>query len=105
MDPNPAWLGYSVGRWDDDTLVVETVGFNDRTWLDDSGHPHTDALHTTERFHRRDFGHLDIAITIDDSKAYTRPWSITIPFAILPDTELIENICENEKDAARTIKP
>ena len=101
VDPNPAWLGYSVGRWDGDTFAVETSGFNDRTWLDDSGHPHTDALRTTERFHRRDFGHLDLALTIDDAKAYTRPWSITIPFAILPDTELIENICENEKDAAR----
>ena len=101
VDPNPAWLGYSIGRWDGDTLVVETRGFNDRTWLDDSGHPHSDALRTTERFHRRDFGHMDMAITIDDSKAYTRPWSITIPFAILADTELIENICENEKDAAR----
>jgi hypothetical protein len=80
---------------------VDTSGFNDRTWLDDSGHPHTDALRTTELFHRRDFGHMDMAITVDDPKAYTRPWSITIPFAILPDTELIENICEDEKDAGR----
>lgn len=101
LDPNPAWLGYSVGRWAGDSLIVETGGFNDRTWLDDSGHPHSDALHTTERFHRRDFGHMDMEITIDDPKAYTRAWSITIPFALLPDTELIENICENEKDAAR----
>jgi hypothetical protein len=100
-DPNPAWLGYSVGRWNGDTFVVDTTGFNDRTWLDDSGHPHTDALRTTERFRRRDFGHMSMEITIDDSKAYTRPWSITIPFELMPDTELIENICENEKDAAR----
>jgi hypothetical protein len=101
VDPNPAWLGYSIGRWDADSFVVESSGFNDKTWLDDSGHPHTDALRTTERFRRRDFGHLEMQITIDDPKAYTRPWSITIPFELLPDTDLIENICENEKDAAR----
>jgi hypothetical protein len=101
VDPNPAWLGYSVAHWDGDTFVVESSGFNDRTWLDDSGHPHTDAMRTTERFRRRDFGHLEMEITINDPKAYTRPWSITIPFALLPDTDLIENICENEKDAAR----
>jgi hypothetical protein len=101
VDPNPTWLGYSIGRWNGDTFIVETSGFNDRTWLDDSGHPHTDALRTTERFRRRDFGHMTMEITIDDAKAYTRPWSITIPFELLPDTELIENICENEKDATR----
>jgi hypothetical protein len=101
VEPNPTWLGYSVGHWDGSTFVVETSGFNDRTWLDDSGHPHTDAMRTTERFRRRDFGHMEMEIMIDDPKAYTRPWSITIPFALLPDTELIENICENEKDAAR----
>ena len=99
-DPNPAWFGYSIGMWDGNTFVVDSRGFNDKTWLDDSGHPHTDALHTIERFGRRDFGHLDMEVTIDDPKAYTKPWSVTIHFALVPDTELIENICENEKDSA-----
>jgi hypothetical protein len=98
-DPTPTWFGYSIGKWAGDTFVVETIGFNDQTWLDDPGHPHTDAMHVTERFRRRDFGHLDIDITIDDVSAYTRPWTVTARFDLLADTELIENICENEKDA------
>jgi hypothetical protein len=75
-DPNPTWLGYSVGKWDGDTLVVEVTGFNGKTWLDQVGHPVTDALRVTERFHRRDFGHLDIVATIDDPKAYTKPFNL-----------------------------
>ena len=102
-DPNPALLGYSVGRWDGDALVVDTAGFSDVSWLDDPGHPHTEALHVTERFRRRDFGHLEIAITIDDSKTYTRPWTVTEHFNYLPDTEILENICENEKDARHLV--
>jgi hypothetical protein len=74
-DPNPAWLGYSVGRWDGETLVVDTTGFNGKTWLDVRGHPTTEALHITERFRRPDFGHLYIQLTIDDPKAYTKPWT------------------------------
>jgi hypothetical protein len=98
-DPNPTWLGYSVGHWDGDTLVVETTGFNGKTWLDQAGHPTTDALHVTERYRRRDFGHLDIQVTIDDPKAYTKPWTVTEPIQLLPDTDLIEFVCnENEKD-------
>jgi hypothetical protein len=97
-DPQPSWQGYSAGKWQRDTLVVETAGFNGQTWLDQAGHPTTDALHLTERFHRRDFGHLDDQITIDDPKAYTRPWTITETFELQPDTELIEFVCENEKD-------
>lgn len=98
-DPNPAWNGYSVGRWQGDTLVVEAAGFNGRTWLDQTGHPATDALHVTERFRRADVGHLRIEITIDDRKAYTRPWTVTEPFHLLADTDLIEFVCnENEKD-------
>lgn len=98
-DPNPTWLGYSMGHWDGDTLVVETTGFNGKTWLDQAGHPTTDALHVTERFRRRDFGHLDIQVTIDDPKAYTKPWTVTEPMQFLPDTDLIEFVCnENEKD-------
>ncbi len=78
--------------------MVDTIGFNDETWLDDGGHPHTDALHITERFRRKDFGHMEIGVTIDDPKAYTKPWDITIPYDFLPDTELIEAICAHEKD-------
>jgi len=98
-DPNPSWLGYSVGKWDGDTLVVDTTGFNGKTWLDQAGHPTTDALHVTERFRRRDFGHLEIQTTIDDPKAYTKPWSATEVMELQPDTELMEFACnENEKD-------
>jgi hypothetical protein len=102
-DANPTWFGYSIGKWEGDAFVVETKGFNDQTWLDDPGHPHTDAMHVTERFRRRDFGHLEIDITIDDAKAYTKPWTVTARFDLLPDTELIENICENEKDAQHMV--
>src|SRR5580658_9153910 len=76
-DPNPTWQGYSVGHWDGDTLVVETAGTNGKAWLDTNGHPVTDALKVTERFHRKDFGHMDLQITIDDPKAYTKPWTVT----------------------------
>jgi hypothetical protein len=78
--------------------VVETAGFNDRSWFDDVGHPHTGALRTIERLRRVDFGHLDLNLTIDDPKTYTMPWSVTMHFALVPDTELIEDVCDNEKD-------
>lgn len=97
-DPQPTWMGYSVGRWEGDTLVVETVGIEESTWMDNAGHPHSDALHLTERFTRRDFGHMDLQMTIDDPKAYTKPWTITEDPHLIPDTELLEWICENEKD-------
>jgi hypothetical protein len=96
----PTWLGHSVGAWEEDTLIIDTRGFVDQTWLDFRGHPATDALHVIERFRRRDFGHLEAEITIDDPKAYVTPWTVVFPFELLPDTELIEHICENEKDAA-----
>jgi hypothetical protein len=95
----PAWYGYSIGKWDGDALVVETRGFNDRSWLDDAGHPHTEALHTTERFTRPDFGHMNIQITIDDPKAYTKPWTENIRFQLAADTEMLEDVCDNEQDA------
>jgi len=98
-DPNPAWWGYSVGHWDSDSFVVDTRGFNDKTWLDDSGYPHTEAMRSLEKFHRIDLGHMDLDITIDDPKAYTRPWSVHIPLVLMPDTEMIEDVCENERDA------
>jgi hypothetical protein len=100
---DPAWFGYSAGKWDGDTLVVDTVGLNQDTWLDDGGHPHSDALRVTERFHRRDFGHLDVQITIDDAKAYNKPWTVTIPWEYMPDTELLDWVCENNKDVEHLV--
>ncbi len=94
----PSYMGYSVGKWEGDTLVVETNGLNDVGWLDMEGHPQTETTHVTERFRRRDFGHMDLQLTIDDPKAYTKPWSIKLSLNYLPDEELIEAICENEKD-------
>jgi hypothetical protein len=103
-DPNPTWMGYSIGRWDEDTLVVESAGFNGKAWLDVAGHPTTDALHVTERFRRRDFGHLDLQLTIDDPKAYTKPWTMVSTKQLLTDTELLEYVCnENEKDAKHMV--
>jgi hypothetical protein len=94
----PAFNGYSAGHWEGDTLIVETAGFNDKTPLDAMGHPHSEALHTVERFHRRDFGHLDYQITFDDPKTYTKPFTIKVPHELLPDSDVFENFCENEKD-------
>jgi hypothetical protein len=97
-DPNPNWFGYSVGRWEGDAFVVQTAGFNDNVWLDNAGKPATGQLRVTERFIRKDFGRMDIEITIDDPKAYTRPWTVTQPLAFQADTELLEYICnENNK--------
>jgi hypothetical protein len=104
QNPNPSFMGYSIGHWDGDALVVESTGFNDRTWLDGSGHPHTEALHLTERFRRTNVGHMDVELTIDDPKAYTRPWTVTIPMELMPDTEILEYICaENEKDSSHMV--
>ena len=94
----PAFLGYSVGHWERDTFVVETAGFNDKTPLDNAGHPHSDALRITERFHRRDFGHLEYEMTFDDPKMYTKPFTIKIPHDLMPDADIFEMFCENEKD-------
>ena len=103
-DPNPAWMGYSVGHWEKDTLVVESSGFNGKAWLSFQGNPITDALHVTERIHRRDFGHMDIQITIDDPKAYTKPWTAELHPELIPDTELLEFVCnENEKDLSHLV--
>lgn len=94
----PAFNGYSAGHWEGNTLVVETAGFNDKTPLDAMGHPHSEALRTLERFRRRDFGHLEYEITFDDPKMYTKPFTIKIPHDLLPDSDVFENFCENEKD-------
>jgi hypothetical protein len=94
----PAFLGYSVGRWEGDVFVVETAGFNDKTPLDTAGHLHSDALRVTERFRRRDFGHLDVEMTFDDPKMYTRAFTIKVPHDLMADADLFEMFCENEKD-------
>ena len=97
-NPNPAWMGYSVGHWEGDTLVVQSSGFVDNNWLDNSGHMGTESLRLTERFHRPDFGHINLQLTIDDPKAYTKPWNVNLQL-LADDTELIEYVCdENEKD-------
>jgi len=99
-DAEPWWYGYSVGKWDRDTLVVESSNFRDLGWLDVEGSPLTEAGKIIERFRRPDYGHLEIEVTIDDPKAYTKPWTVTVYQRLLPDTELIEFVCqENERDA------
>jgi hypothetical protein len=103
QNPNPTWMGYSVGRWEGDTLVVDTAGYNDRTSLDLAGHPHTEALRMTERFRRRDAGHLELQVTLDDPKAYNKPWKLPMEFALVPDGELIEYVCENERDSTHLV--
>jgi hypothetical protein len=104
-DPNPTWLGYSVGRWEGDTLVVTTTGFNGRAWIDTgSGHPQTDVAKVTERFTRRTVGTLEIEITIDDPKAYTKPWTAKVPVNLLADSDLIETFCENERDIQKMFR-
>ena len=103
-DPNPTWMGYSIGRWEGDTLVVDSSGFVENNWLDNGGHMGTEALKLTERFRRRDWGHIDLEITIDDPKAYTKPWTVNLGFNAVPDTDLIEYVCsENEKDVPHLV--
>ena len=102
IDPDPAWNGYSVARWEGDTFVVQTAGFKEGTWLDNDGHPHTEALRITERFRRPSYGRLELDVAIDDPKAYSRPWNAeTMRFDLQPDTELLEHLCENNRDLER----
>jgi len=98
QEMNPAWFGYSVGKWEGDTLVVDTQGLNDQSWLDPAGHPHSDQIRIIERFQRKNLGQMDVELTFEDPVAYREPWSATLRFELDPDTELIENVCENEKD-------
>ena len=100
---NPAWLGHSVGHWEGDTLVVTTAGFNDRSWLDFVGHPHSESLRTTERFHRRDFGHMDFEMTLEDPKTFTKPITFKADKTLVADTELLETICEYEQHATHLV--
>jgi hypothetical protein len=91
--PNPTWMGYSVGRWDGDTLVVESFGFNDRTWLDHDGHPHTEALRVTERYRRRDVGNLDVEVTFSDPGTFAKAWTVAVRAELAADTEMLEWVC------------
>jgi hypothetical protein len=102
-DPNPTWMGYSVGRWEGDTLVVESAGFNDRTWLDRLGHPHSEDLRVTERFRRVDFGHMQFQITYEDPKTLTKPLSMSLAVNYAPDADMLETVCENERDASHLV--
>ena len=100
-DVEPSWMGSSVGRWQGDTLVVETTGFHDRAWLDGFGHPRSQNMRVTERYRRRDVGHMDIEMTFDDPAYYTRPFGFKTTMTLLPDSDVLEYVCtENEKDNA-----
>ena len=103
-DPNPSWLGYSIGRWDRDTLVVETIGFNGKAPLDIMGHPRSESMRITERYQRRDVGHLDVELTFDDPVVYTKPFTIKVTHQLQADTDILEYFCnENEKDQIHLI--
>ena len=95
-NPERTWMGYSVGRWEGDTLVVDSFGFNDRTWLDARGLPHTDALRTTERYRRRTFGQLQVELTVTDPGAFAKSWTVTYDLQFQPDTEMVEGVCEDK---------
>ena len=103
-DPNPLWFGHSIGHWEGDTLVVDTVGFNDKSWIDNQGHPHTEAMHIVERMRRADLGHLEIEITIEDQGAYSKPWIIKRVADLDLDDDVGEYVCtEGEKDAPHMV--
>jgi hypothetical protein len=103
-DPNPTWLGYSVGRWEGDTLVVESAGFNDRTWLDRAGHPHSESLRVIERFRRVDFGHMQFEITYEDPETLTKPLALSLTMNYAADTDMLENVCnENNRDKVHMV--
>ena len=106
--PDPSYMGYSVGRWMDETLIVDTIGFNDKTWLDGAGHPHSDALHVVERFRRVDTDTLQVTFMFDDPKAYDRPWT-SAPRILKskPGRELVESFCvaDDNRPSDKTVKP
>jgi hypothetical protein len=103
-DPNPTWMGYSIGHWDRDTLVVESAGFNDKTWLDMVGHPHSEYLRVTERFRRVDFGHMQVQVTFDDPETLTKPLTISVAVNYAADSDMLEYVCnENERDTEHLV--
>lgn len=100
-DPQPSWQGYSIGKWEGDTLVVDSAGFNDKSWLDAIGHTHSEALRVQERYRRRDFGHMEMQVTIDDPKTFTKPFTFKVNQLLIPDSDILETVCtENEQDRA-----
>jgi hypothetical protein len=94
-DPDPSWVGHSIGKWEGDTLIIDTIGFNDRGWMDI--YPRTEKLHIVERYRRPDFGHLEIQATIEDSGVFAKPWQINLKWDLAPQEELIEYVCENNR--------
>jgi hypothetical protein len=104
-DPFPSWMGYSSAKWEGDTLVATTAGFNDKTWLDARGHTHSEALRVQERFRRRDFGHLDIEATIEDRIALTRPLTVKFTVVLIPNSDVLETFCEGERDQVYSRHP
>jgi hypothetical protein len=98
-DPAPSWQGYSAGHWDGDTLVVESAGFNDKTWVGRYGIQHTEALRMTERYRRPDFGHMHVDVTFTDPSAFSKPWGFTVDMKLMADTEMLEQVCELSSDA------
>ena len=103
-DVNPTWYGESIGRWDGDTLIVDTIGFNDKFWFDFAGHPHTEQMHTIERYRRPDLEHLEWETYIDDPGAYTMPFTVYGRVNLLPNEELMEYICqENNRDVGHIL--
>jgi hypothetical protein len=104
-DPQPSWMGYSVGAWQGDTLIVESVGFTERSWLDAIGHPRSESMHITERYRRRDFGHIDLEVTFEDPKYYTKPFRLAARLTLIPDSDVFEYVCqENEKDVTHLLQ-
>jgi len=103
-------MGYSVGKWEGDTLAAETIGFNEQSWLDGAGHPRSESMHIRERYRRRDFGHMDdfghkdLEVTLEDPKYYTRPFTLKTQLNLIPDSDVLEFVCgENEKDRAHLV--
>jgi len=101
-DPNPSWMGYSVGHWDEDTLVIDVAGITDRSWIAFAD-PHTESLKLTERYKRIDFGTMEMEITVDDPKTYLKPWTFKATLKLVPDTDLLEEVCENDRDAPHMV--
>jgi hypothetical protein len=103
-DPNPSWEGYSTAKWSGDTLTIETIGFRDDTWIDWNGSVLTESAKVREEMRRPDFGHLQIQVTVDDPKAYTKPWTVTIKERLIADTELIDEICLEDEQSLKHMK-
>ncbi len=103
-DPNPSWQGYSSGRWSGDTLIIETIGLRDDTWIDWNGSVVTQAAKVREEIQRPDFGHLDIQVTVDDPKAYTKPWTVKLKERVVADTELVDEICLEGEQSLKHLK-